>query len=115
MRVDPHDRALRQPETGSLQAAAARLEAGKAFDAVTQGVADVSAVAIVPEAAKADLSAEAIEPHIAKAACAAEALSTAAARRREVSSVFQVPAEDTPADSGTLAAKTFRSEVTEGM
>jgi len=64
----------------ALQAAAARLEAGKAFDAVRQGVADSSAVAIVPEIAKA-----------------------------EVSSFFQVPAEDTPADSGTLAAKSARS------
>jgi hypothetical protein len=51
----------------ALQAAAARLEAGKAFDAVTQGVAGVSAVAIIPEIAKA-----------------------------EVSTFFQVPTEDTP-------------------
>ena len=58
--------------------------------AVTQGVADASAVSIVPEIAKGDLSAEAIERQTAKA---------------EVSSFFQVPAEDTPAEDGTLTAK----------
>ena len=76
---------------------------------MTQGVADVSGVSIVPEVAKADLSAQAIERHVAKAACVAEALSDGSARRREVSSFFQVPAEDTPADSGTLAEKSARS------
>jgi integrase len=64
----------------ALQAAAARLEAGKAFDAVTHGVADVSAVAIPPEIAKA-----------------------------EVSSFFQVPAEETSAQSSGPAAKSARS------
>lgn len=65
----------------ALQAAAARLEAGRAFDAETRTSGDLSAVAVVVhEAAKA-----------------------------EVSSFFQVPAEDTSAHSGTQAAKTFRS------
>lgn len=40
----------------ALQAAAARLEAGKAFDAVRQGVADSSGLSIVPEIEKAQVS-----------------------------------------------------------
>ena len=35
-RIDPHYRALRQPEAGTLQAAVERLEGGKTFDPKTE-------------------------------------------------------------------------------
>ncbi len=71
---------VRRGATTTLQAAVERLEAGKAFDVVTE--------------ATDNLSAEAVSRHSAKA---------------EVSRILQVPPERSLADDSDVAGKTLRS------